>query len=68
MIDDPKTYIPRFIGAGADFITFHVETACDIGDRFDLIEEGGAVPGLSTTLHRSVGLWRPGSTGYGLSL
>ena len=46
MIDDPKTYIPRFIGAGGDFITFHVETACDIGECLDLIEEGGAVPGL----------------------
>lgn len=46
MIDDPKTYIPRFIDAGADIVTFHVETTCDISECLDLIEEGGAVPGL----------------------
>lgn len=46
MIDDPKTYIPRFIENGADIISVHVETKCDLNECFDLIDEGNVVPGI----------------------
>ena len=47
MISDPKKYIPDFIAAGADVITFHIESDSDVNETIDLILENGKVPALS---------------------
>lgn len=47
MISDPKKYIPDFIKAGADVVTFHVESDSNIEETIDLIREMGAVASLS---------------------
>ena len=47
MISDPKKYIPDFIKAGADVITFHIESDSDVSETIDLIAESGCTPALS---------------------
>ena len=47
MISDPKNYIPDFIKAGADVITFHIESNGDPKETIDLIRSLGAVPALA---------------------
>lgn len=47
MISDPKKYIPDFINAGADVVTFHIESDSDVEETIDLIKEMGAIPSLS---------------------
>lgn len=47
MISDPLKYIPDFLKAGADIITFHVEADSPIQETIDCIKAGGAVPALS---------------------
>lgn len=47
MISEPYRYVPDFIRAGADLISFHVEADSDVGDTIDLIREGGAQAGLA---------------------
>lgn len=47
MISDPKKYIPDFVKAGADIITFHVESDSPIGETVDLIRELGCKAALS---------------------
>lgn len=47
MISDPEKYIPDFVKAGADLITFHAESDCDIAACIALIKSLGAKPGLS---------------------
>ena len=37
MIDSPETYIPRFIEAGADVVTFHAETCSNVGETLDYV-------------------------------
>lgn len=50
MIDNPKKYVERFVEAGADIVTFHLE-ACknkiEVFDTIDLIHRKGAKAGLS---------------------
>ena len=46
MIEDPLTYGPRFAAAGADIVTFHVETDHDPDRVFDAIEKAGAKGGM----------------------
>ena len=46
MIDSPETYIPRFIEAGADVVTFHAETCSNVGATLDYIREQGKKAGL----------------------
>lgn len=47
MISDPKKYIPDFIKAGADVITFHIESDSPVEETIDLIRESGCVASLS---------------------
>lgn len=47
MISDPKKYIPDFVKAGADIITFHVESDSPVGETVDLIREFGCKAALS---------------------
>lgn len=47
MISDPKKYIPDFVKAGADVITFHVESDSPTGETIDLIRSLGCKAALS---------------------
>ena len=46
MISEPLKYIDDFAKAGADIITFHVESDSDISKTIDKITENGIKPGL----------------------
>lgn len=47
MITDPVKYIPEFIKAGSDWITFHVEVSDQVVKGIDLIKKAGKKAGLS---------------------
>ena len=47
MISDPAQYINRFIEAGADYLTIHIESNGDIPSILKAIREKGARPGLT---------------------
>ena len=47
MISDPYKYIPDFVNAGSDIITFHAEADSDIEKTIDLILALGKKAGLS---------------------
>lgn len=47
MISDPYKYIPDFVSAGSDIITFHAEADSDIEKTIDLILASGKKAGLS---------------------
>lgn len=47
MISDPKKYIPDFVKAGADVITFHIESDSPVEETIDLIRESGCIASLS---------------------
>ena len=47
MIRDPYKYIPDFVNAGSDIITFHAEADSDIEKTIDLILASGKKAGLS---------------------
>lgn len=47
MISDPYKYVPDFIKAGSDVITFHIEADSDVEATIDLINESGAKAGLA---------------------
>ena len=47
MISDPKKYIPDFIKAGADVITFHVESDSPVEETIDLIRSSGKTAALA---------------------
>ena len=47
MISDPYKYIPDFVNAGSDIITFHAEAYSDIEKTIDLILASGKKAGLS---------------------
>ena len=47
MISDPIKYAPDFVKAGADIITFHAESDCDIASTVKLIKSLGCKCGIS---------------------
>ncbi len=47
MISDPIKYIPDFAAAGADIITFHLESDCDAEKTVDLIKSLGVKAGIA---------------------
>lgn len=47
MLEDPFPYIKPFRKAGADGITFHIESAADPAATIKAIRESGAKPGLA---------------------
>lgn len=47
MISEPLKYINDFADAGADIITFHVESDSDVNETIDKIIECGCKPALS---------------------
>ena len=47
MIDAPERYADRFIDAGADILTFHLEACKDSSDLLARIREQGVMAGIS---------------------
>ncbi len=47
MISRPDHYLPRFVAAGADLITVHVEADHDVADTLRRIREAGCQAGLA---------------------
>jgi ribulose-phosphate 3-epimerase len=47
MIDAPERYVDRFIEAGADILTFHLEACKDSSDLLARIREQGVMAGIS---------------------
>ncbi len=47
MIDKPERYIERFIDAGADLVTFHIEATDAVEACIDLIQKRGKAVGIS---------------------
>ena len=47
MISDPLFYIPAFLKAGSDMITFHLESDSDVSKTIDAIRSGGAKAGVA---------------------
>lgn len=47
MIANPERYIQRFMDAGADIVTFHIEATDSIEECLDIIRAGGKRAGLS---------------------
>ena len=48
MIENPERYVESFISAGADYITIHVETLKENGQKiFEKIREKGSKPGIT---------------------
>jgi len=47
MLDEPLRYVPDFLKAGADLITFHIESQSDPKKTIAAIREGGAKAALS---------------------
>lgn len=47
MISRPDHYLPRFIAAGADLITVHVEAEHDVAETLRRIREAGCLAGLA---------------------
>ena len=47
MIVEPEKYVERFVQAGADLVTFHLEATKDVQGCIDLIRHSGAKVGVS---------------------
>jgi ribulose-phosphate 3-epimerase len=47
MISRPDHYLPRFVAAGADLITVHVEAEHDVAETLRRIREAGCLAGLA---------------------
>ena len=47
MISRPDHYLPRFVAAGADLITVHLEASHDVGDTLRRIRQAGRLAGLA---------------------
>ena len=47
MIEKPERYIDRFIDAGADLVTFHIEATDDVAGCIDIIKKRGKAAAVS---------------------
>ena len=47
MIVEPEKYVERFVKAGADLVTFHLEATNKVQECIDLIRRSGAQVGIS---------------------
>jgi ribulose-phosphate 3-epimerase len=47
MIEEPERYIERYVGAGADLVTVHVEACPHLQRTLTQIRESGARPGVA---------------------
>lgn len=55
MIEEPERYVKDFAGAGADYLTVHVEASVHLNKTVSLIKESGAKAGVS--LNPATPLW-----------
>ncbi|MCL2822262.1 MAG: ribulose-phosphate 3-epimerase [Firmicutes bacterium] len=56
MISNPEKYIKRFIDAGADFLTFHIEAANDIDTCLDMIKQAKIKGGIAISPDTDINL------------
>lgn len=54
MITAPEKYLTRFVEAGSDYVTFHIEATDRVGECIDLIHRAGAKAGISIKPHTPV--------------
>lgn len=47
MIVEPEKYVERFVKAGSDYVTFHIEATEKVQECIDLIHAAGAKAGIS---------------------
>ncbi|XOQ43149.1 MAG: Ribulose-phosphate 3-epimerase [Clostridium sp.] len=47
MIDEPLRYLPAFLKAGADIISFHIESFSDTAKTIEAIRDGGVKPAVA---------------------
>ena len=59
MIVDPARYVDRFVKAGADWITFHIEAEKDVEGTIELIRSHGAKAGISVSPPTPIELIEP---------
>ena len=59
MISRPDHYLPRFIAAGADLITVHVEAEHDVADTLRRIREAGCQAGIAVNPATSMDAVKP---------
>ena len=59
MIERPQEYIPIFVKAGADRVTFHAEAAHDVAQVAKLIRKLGAKAGIALRPQTGIDLLRP---------
>lgn len=59
MVSNPAKMIPHFIKAGADWLSFHVETTGDIPGLLQMIRNGGCRAGLALNPDTSLERVRP---------
>ncbi len=58
MISEPKRYAKRFVEAGAEYLTFHLEACKDLAEAkeiIDIIHQNGAKAGISIKPNTEVG-------------
>jgi len=49
MIENPDRYIPKFVEAGAAYVSFHIEASTDVARDIRSIRESGAKPALAVS-------------------
>lgn len=59
MISRPDHYLPRFVAAGADMITVHVEAEHDVAETLRRIREAGCEAGLALNPATPLGAVEP---------
>ncbi len=59
MITEPERYIERFINAGADGITFHIEATNKVDECIEIIKKHGKKVGISICPETSVDTIKP---------
>jgi len=59
MVSNPAKMIPHFIKAGADWLSFHVESADDIPGLLQMVRDGNCRPGLVLNPDTSLERVRP---------
>ena len=59
MISRPDHYLPRFIEAGSDLITVHVEADHDVADTLKRIREAGVQAGLALNPSTAIDAVKP---------
>ncbi len=59
MISDPLFYLPAFVKAGADMITFHYESDADVGKTIEAIRSSGVKVGVAVKPGTEIAVLEP---------